>query len=130
MAIDDPARQHAHVVVHKEFVPHARSVVAVPEDPRSWQEVAASNRERINFVERETERMRERLHAIESESAATHWLGEQIREQGEQVKRLAEQVEGLSRRFVERPSQGALSVFGQYIALVVAVVAFIFAATR
>lgn len=117
-------------VTHPSRSPNQRTVSTTPEDPRTWQEVAASNRERIRSLEHEMERARARLHELQTELAAVRFLGERIADLGQEVKHLSEELTRVARRAIERPSQGAVSVLGQYLALALAIAAFIFAATR
>lgn len=96
----------------------------------SWQEVATANRERIRILEKELDRQREAVHAIRGEVASIRYLATKIGELAEDVKLLASRVETVSRHAVNRPTQSGLAVFGQYIGLIVAVVALVIAAKR
>jgi len=51
-----------------------------PSDGRTWQEAAASARERIRALERDAERTTATLHTLRGEVAATRYLGEKITE--------------------------------------------------
>lgn len=101
-----------------------------PDDPRTWQEVAASNRERILALERESERTRDALHQVRGETAGTRYLTEKLAELAADTHQLTSRVEQLARHAVQRPSQSALAVLGQYIGLVVAIVALVVASKR
>jgi hypothetical protein len=89
---------------------------------RSWQEVTASNRERINALEHELERMRNSQHRLASDVAVIRYLAEKVGELGEDVKELTGQVENVARRAVERPTA---AVVGQYLGLAVAIIALV-----
>ena len=97
------------------------------DEPKQWQAADAAARERLRVLERESDRMRETLHAIRSEVASIRYLAEKIGELAEDVKVLASRVEAVSRHAVNKPSQSALAVVGQYLGLIVAVVALIIA---
>jgi phage tail tape-measure protein len=87
-------------------------------------------RERLRQLEREADRQRDILHAFRSEVASVRYLAEKIGELASDVKDLGADVRAVSRQAVHRPSQSALSVFGQYLSLIVAVLALLIAATR
>jgi septal ring factor EnvC (AmiA/AmiB activator) len=89
-----------------------------------------SNRERIGALEAELKRVRDRLHAVESEIAAFRFIGEKIGELGDQIKELATQVQTLSRRALERPTAGGVSAAAAWVSVLVAVGALATAALR
>jgi archaellum component FlaC len=99
-----------------------------PHEPRTWQAADAAARERLRHLEHESDRTRDTLHAIRSEAATVRFLAEKIAELAEDVKALATRVEGVSRHAVLRPSQTTLQVAGQYVSLVVAIIALYLAA--
>lgn len=90
---------------------------------RTWQAVAAANRERIRALEREMLRTRENVHSLRSEVGALRYLGDRLGEQSEALRGLADRVERLSRQALHRPTQTGLSVLAQYLALIVALLA-------
>jgi hypothetical protein len=98
------------------------------DDPRTWQEAIASQRERLRQLERESDRQRDVLHALRAETQSVRFLTEKIAELASDVRDLAGKFESSTRRAVQRPSQSALAVFGQYVGLAVAIVALILAA--
>jgi hypothetical protein len=102
----------------------------MPSNEREWQEFAYSNRERIAALEHELDRVRERQHDMASEIAVIRYLGEKVRDLGVDVVALTEQVEKVASRSLPRPRQSTLSLWAQYGALVVALVALIVAVTR
>lgn len=101
-----------------------------PEDTRTWQEVAASNRERIGAIEHEMNRVRDALHEVRVESQAVRYLAEKVGDLASDVRTLAGRVETISRHAMSRPSATGLSVFAQYLSLIVAGTALIVAITR
>jgi predicted nucleic acid-binding Zn-ribbon protein len=102
----------------------------MPSTEREWQEFAYSNRERIRSLEHELERVRERQHEMATEIAVIRYLGEKVRDLGVDVVALTEQVERVASRSLPRPRQSTLSLFAQYGALLVALVALLVAVTR
>jgi hypothetical protein len=102
----------------------------MPPTERDWQEYAYSNRERIAALERELNRVRERQHDMASEIAVIRYLGDKVRDLGEDVVALTEQVERVASRSLPRPRQSTLSLWAQYGALLVALVALVVAVTR
>ena len=94
-----------------------------PSDGRTWQEAAASARERIRALERDAERTTATLHTLRGEVAATRYLGEKITELAANVQNLAGRFDALSRHSVQRPSQTTLQVLGQYAGLIIAIIA-------
>jgi hypothetical protein len=106
-------------------------LAAVPsDDERTWQEVAASNRERIRALDHEMDRVRDALHEFRAEAQAIRYLAEKVGDLAGDVRALAQRVEQVSRHAVARPSATGLSVFAQYVAVIVALVALIVAVTR
>ena len=97
---------------------------------RTWQAADAAVRERLRALERESDRARDTLHTVRGEVQTIRYLAEKIAELAEDVKVLAGRVESVSRQAVHRPSQSALGVLGQYIALIVSIVAIILASRR
>jgi archaellum component FlaC len=97
---------------------------------QSWQEVAASNRERIAAVEHELSRVRDAMHDIRAETQSVRYLAEKVGGLADDVRALANRVEVVSRRAVEKPTASGLAVVGQYIGLAVALVALIVAINR
>jgi hypothetical protein len=102
----------------------------MPSNEREWQEFAYSNRERIGALEHELDRVRERQHEMATEIAVIRYLGDKVRDLGEDVVALTEQVEKVASRSLPRPRQSTLSLWAQYGALVVALVALAVAVTR
>jgi hypothetical protein len=94
---------------------------------QGWREFAVSNRERIRHLEDESKRLRERVHTVESEVLAFRFLGDKLSALTGELHSLAQQVEQVSRRAMERPTA---AIVGQYLGLIVAVVALAIAATR
>ena len=99
-----------------------------PNAPPTWQAADAAARERLRHLERESDRTRDTLHAIRSEAATVRFLAEKIAELAEDVKELAADVKTVSRQAVHRPSQSGLAVLGQYVGLIIAVIALLVAA--
>jgi len=82
---------------------------------------------RLDALEHEVERLRERQHNIAAEVAAVRYLGQEVAKLASHVEKLGEDVETISRRALERPTA---AVVGQYLGVIVAVIALIVAATR
>jgi hypothetical protein len=101
-----------------------------PDGNPSWQEVAASNRERIAALERENERTRNALHDLRGDAQASHYLIERVTALGAEMRELSARVESVSRHAMNRPTQSGLALLGQYLALAVAVLALVVAATH
>lgn len=95
-----------------------------------WRELAFSNKARLDGLEPEVQRMRERLHAIESEIAAVAYLGRQVAEVAGELHDLGEKIERVSRRAIERPSAGGWSALAGWAAVLVALLALVVAALR
>jgi len=98
-----------------------------PRNPEEWQEFAYTNRARIDILEAEMNRVRERQHEMSAEVSAIRFLGQQVKDLAVHVEKLGEDVETISRRALERPTA---AVVGQYISVLIAVIALIVAATR
>ena len=101
-----------------------------PDDERTWQEVAASNRERINALEHELDRTRDSVHRLSTETAAISYLAKEVGKLEGAVEDLGGQLERIAKRALERPTATGLSVLAQYLAIIVALVALAVAATR
>jgi hypothetical protein len=99
-------------------------------DERSWQEVAAGNRERIRALEHEQDRMRDSIHKLSTETAAILYLTKEVGKLEGAVEDLATEIGRVAKRALERPTSTGLSVFAQYLAVIVALVALVVAATR
>jgi vacuolar-type H+-ATPase subunit I/STV1 len=97
---------------------------------RTWQEEAASNRERIRALEHELERTRDAVHRLSVETAAILYLTREVAKLETAVEDLAGQLGRVAKRALERPSATGLSVFAQYLAVIVALVALIVASAR
>jgi aminoglycoside phosphotransferase len=95
-------------------------------DERSWQEVAAGNRERIRALEHE----QDRIHKLSTETAAILYLTKEVGKLEGAVEDLATEIGRVAKRALERPTSTGLSVFAQYLAVIVALVALVVAATR
>lgn len=99
-------------------------------DARTWQEVAASNRERIAALEHELDRVRENVHDFRAEVQAIRYLAEKVGDLAEDVRRLTNRVEKIASRVMNRPTTSALAVLAQYLGLVVALAALVVATSR
>jgi hypothetical protein len=93
-------------------------------------EYAASNRARVETIEAELTRLRDRQHDLSAEVAAMRYLGEAVGRLATQVGEVAKQVQAVSRRAVEKPSPSVMSAYASWAAVAVAVVALVIAATR
>lgn len=101
-----------------------------PGDERTWQEVAASNRERIRALEHELERVRGSVHKLSTETAAILYLTREVAKLETAVEDLAEQLGRVARRALEKPTATGLSIAAQYLSFFVALIALGIAATR
>lgn len=99
-------------------------------DERSWQEATAAARVRLTTLEKESDRTRETLHQLRSEVQAIRYLAEQVATLAGDVRDLADKVTTVSRHAVNRPTPTGLQVLGQYIGLIVAIVALVIAAGK
>jgi uncharacterized protein YoxC len=95
-----------------------------------WQEVAASNRERIVALENELARLRTRQHELSEQVAIIRYLADQVRELGEDVKALTTQVTALARRAIERPTPAGFSAIASWLALGVAILTLVLVTAR
>jgi hypothetical protein len=98
--------------------------------PNDWREIAASNRERINSLERETTRLRDRQHELAENVAIIRYLADTVRDLGEDVKELTVQVTTLARRVVEKPSAGGVSAAASWVAVLISLATFVYVVTR
>jgi methyl-accepting chemotaxis protein len=98
-----------------------------PRSPHEWREFAYTNRARIDSLESELNRVRERQHEMAAEVSAIRFLAQQVKDLAHHVEKLGEDVETISRRALERPTA---AVVGQYLSVLIAVIALIVAATR
>lgn len=101
-----------------------------PSDERTWQEVAASNRERIRALEHELERTRDAVHKLSKETAAILYLTREVGKLETAVEDLAEQLGKVARRALEKPTATGMSLVAQYLSFAVAICALIVAATH
>jgi predicted nucleic acid-binding Zn-ribbon protein len=99
-------------------------------DERSWQEVAAGNRERIRALEHEQDRMRDSIHKLSAETAAILYLTKEVGKLENAVEDLADKLERIARRALEKPTATGLSIAAQYLSFFVALIALGIAATR
>jgi len=81
-------------------------------------------------LEHEQERMRDTIHKLSKETAAIVYLAKEVGKLDAAVESLAEHLERIAKRALERPTSTGLSVFAQYLAVIVALVALVVAATR
>jgi hypothetical protein len=97
-------------------------------DPRTWQESAAAQRERLRALERDAERTSQTVHSLRGEVQAARYLAEKLTEMAGDFRALSGRVNELSRQSLQRPSPSTLSVFGQYLGLIIAIIALVIAA--
>lgn len=106
-------------------------LAAVPlDDEQSWQEVAASHRERLRTLEQETQRARGAIHDMRAEVRAVHYLAEKVADLAADIRALTSRIEAVAQHALARPSATGLGVFAQYVAVIVAIVALIVASTH
>lgn len=91
-------------------------------------ELLAANGARIEHLEGEMERARDALHQLRSEVQAIRYLAERVGELATDVRELTGRIETVAHHALGRPSTGALGVFAQYLAVIVAVTALVVAA--
>lgn len=92
-----------------------------------WPVVAAENRARIEALEKEAERQRERLHELAATVGTIAVLALQIKTLAEEVTALGERFERVARRTLSRPSAGGFSAAASWVAVAVAVLSIILA---
>lgn len=97
---------------------------------RTWQEQAASNRERIRALEHELERTRDAVHKLSKEAAAILYLTREVGKLETAVEDLTEKLGQIARRALEKPTASGLGVLAQYLGIIVALIALVVAATR
>lgn len=90
-------------------------------------ELVGSNTARIEGLEDELSRTRGTVHEVRAEAAAVRFLAQNVAELAGDVRNLAQRVEKIAHHAVGRPSTASLGVLGQYVALVVAIIALVFA---
>jgi hypothetical protein len=99
----------------------------MPSENPSLEERAVENRERIRALEAEVVRLRERQHEFSDTVAVVGYLADAVKSQGDRIEDLTRAISLSSQRALARPSA---SVVAQYLALVVAIAAIVFAASR
>lgn len=92
-----------------------------------WPVVAAENRARIEGLEKEQERQRQRTHELAETVGTIALFGLQIKQLAEEVKGLGESVDRVTRRSLARPGSAGFSAAAAWVAVIVAVVSIILA---
>jgi ferric-dicitrate binding protein FerR (iron transport regulator) len=92
----------------------------VPADDDDLQRFAASNRAKIENLEREMDRVRDRLHEHGDQLAAMMLLLSPLRQLPKVVDDLRMALDRLSRRAVERPGAAGLGATAAWVSVVIA----------
>src|SRR5207302_757150 len=107
-----------------------RILSRMPDADHELWEYAASNRARLDSIEAEMARLRDRQHELSSEVAAMRHLGNQVGKLADQVAVVAANVSELSRRVVERPTAPTMQAWAGWFALLIALAALVITATH
>ena len=94
------------------------------------REQIGNNAARLDSVEHELGRVRDRQHEMMSELAALRYLGNKVGDMAEALHELSGKLEVISRRALERPSARSWQAFAATVSAGLALVALIVAVTH
>ena len=80
-------------------------------------------RVRVEIMEAELQRVRDRLHELEASLAAVRYFGEKVSELSQELHGLATKVEGFTRQAIRRPTPTGVNAVGQWAAVIIALIA-------
>jgi hypothetical protein len=101
----------------------------MPEDRQLWDTIAA-NRTRIETIEAEVGRLRERAHKLEGEASAVRYFGERMTTMSNELHELTRKLETLARQAMARPTSRQVSTIIAALSFLLALAAFLYAATH
>jgi chromosome segregation ATPase len=99
----------------------------MPDERLDLDRFAVENRVRIENVEAELSRSRDRLHQMESEYHGVNLTLQTLRDLPAAVRELSAQLQTLSTRAVERPRAATVTAWAAWLSALVSTVAIILA---
>jgi hypothetical protein len=102
----------------------------VPADDDDLQRFAASNRARIENLEREQDRIRDHLHTLDASLNGLALTLVPLRELPSAVRELQQSLDRLSRRSVERPGAAGLGATAAWVSVLIAFAALLIVTLR